>query len=937
MPSGVAFRRKLLWIAAAGLLLRVAVVLTVPTQPTSDFWSYYHRGLNLAEHGRYEAIPGRADATYPPLYSMLLAVAFLGASGQTLLAGKLLNCLLGVATILLGALLARRLGGDRAGILAAGFFAFFPRALLLPCLLASENLFSPLLLAVVLIVLAGARTEKARRLAAACGVAVALAALTRTVGYYLGGLWFLAALVRRKKLRTALAETLLVLAVQHAVMLPWALRNEARVGRFTFLNTAGAYGLFVGNNPRADGLWYDARKQLEEEEPGVLAKGDLAISEASDRAAWRWMRENPGRAAALYFKKFGIIFAQSDLIASFAISARGVEPPKPGIDVLPGPHFLKAHLSAVKTLLSVAGWLAVLLGVLGYIGLLGKALSTRSAADLVPALVLPAAALYVPVISALIAVNGRYRWPVEDLILPVAAFAVVRTFERIKAGRKLRTADSAPRPPAFETGGGLARFEWAVLLIAAAILAYQLFLPPIVGLADSGDFAKIMGQVGLQYQTEDFNARYFGYVNQKYDVGPPWWASGYRTSELLFAAAARFYANGIARHGTLDIRVLGALHALLFLGGLGLLLVGSRGLRPGTRVAFAALLVFLFTDVGYTALDNSLYSGTASFLFLFLLSGVVLCLASGRSSRTLCAAYWIAALAFVTSKPQESVQAPLLAVLAIFLAREGRGPARGRASGWLAAALFACGVLYYFQTPLQLKTEALYNALFLQLLPSSPTPRADLEELGLPASWMAYNLTHAYMPKAGIRDPGFRDEFVRRVGYRRLLGFHFRHPDRSAKLLQATASQAFVLRQGYLGNFTMSAGGKPRERSRAFGVWSAWKARLGPSGPWLLPLFWTLNLAGAIAILLRSQDPQRRCLAAAVAVLIAMSIVELFVCSLADALADVARHLHAFNAMTDLCLIADVLWLASSAVFLARAFRRGGDLAPPLEATATAG
>ena len=29
-------------VAAAGLLLRVAVVLTVPTQPTSDFWSYYH-------------------------------------------------------------------------------------------------------------------------------------------------------------------------------------------------------------------------------------------------------------------------------------------------------------------------------------------------------------------------------------------------------------------------------------------------------------------------------------------------------------------------------------------------------------------------------------------------------------------------------------------------------------------------------------------------------------------------------------------------------------------------------------------------------------------------------------------------------------------------------------------------------------------------------
>ena len=461
-PSGTAFRRRLLWIAAAGLLLRVAVVLTVPTQPTSDFWSYYHRGLNLAEHGRYEALPGRVDATYPPLYSMLLAVAFLTAPGNTLLAGKLLNCLLGASVILLGALLARRLGGDRAGLLAAVFFAFFPRALLQPCLIASENLFAPLLLGVVLLVLAGARSERAWRLAAAAGAVIALAALTRTVGYYLGGLWLLAALVQRKKMRTALAETVLVLAVQHAVMLPWALRNEAKLHRFTFLNTAGAYGLFVGNNPHADGLWYDARKDLEKEEPGVLAKGDVAISEASDRAARRWMRENPGRAAALYFRKFGIIFRQTDLIAGFAINAEGVEPPTPGLDVLPGPHFLKKHLYAVTTLLKLAGWLAVLLGLLGWIGLLGRALWTRRAADFVPALVLPAAALYVPVISALIAVNGRYRWPVEDLLLPAGAFAVAHAWQRIQAGKW--TPPSAPPPARVDPAEAtLSRFEWVVL------------------------------------------------------------------------------------------------------------------------------------------------------------------------------------------------------------------------------------------------------------------------------------------------------------------------------------------------------------------------------------------------------------------------------------------------------------------------------------------
>lgn len=913
--------------------MRIAAIIWIPTQPVSDFWSYYHRGLNLAEHGRYDATLGHADANYPPLYPILLAGAFLLSPGHTLFAAKVVNCLLGVAAILLGALLTRRLWGDRAGTIAACAFAFFPRYLLLPCLVASENLFSPLLLLFVLVVLEGSRAPRAGRLAAGGGLVLALASLTRTVAYYLGALWLLAAVAARKRWRTVLAETLLVLAVQHAVMLPWALRNEARLGRFTFLNTAGGYATFLGNNPEATGLWYDGREQFERVAPGVLRKGDLAISDTSNALAWSWIRENPGQALRLYFVKVGIIFKQADLIETFAVSGVGISP---GGDALPGPHLLKRHLPLLKAALSTAAWSIVILGFLGWILLGRRAWRTRGPREITVALVFPVAALYVPLASSLIAVNGRYRWPVEDLMLPVAAFAVARVLERVQAGRTSLAADTAA--PALSLGAerGVSPFEKAVLLIASAILAYQLFLQPIVGLADDGDFAKVIGEVGFQYQTRDFDARYYGYLTQKYDVGPPWWTSGYRSSELALAAAARFYANGIARRGIFDIRVLGALHATVFLGGLALLLVGSRGLRPEARIVFAALLLFFFTDVGYTALDNSFYSGAASFLFLFLLAGIVMCLSRGLSSRTLCAAYWFAALAFVTSKPQESVQALPLALLAILLAREGRGPARARAAPWLATGLLGCGIFYYFQTPLQLKTEALYNTVFLQLLLSSPTPDADLAELRLPSSWIAYNRTHAYQPTAGIKNPAFRDEFLRRVGYRRLLAFYLRHPRRFAALLRGAASRAFTLRQDYLGNFTQAAGGKPREWSRAFGVWSASKARWNVSGHWILPLFWTLNLAGALAIFLRQSDPRTRCLCAAVGILVVMSILEFFVCALADALADVARHLHAFNAMTDLCLIADAVWLATRAVSLVSAFRRGEGLAPRLDAATTA-
>ena len=431
--SREAFVLRLTAVAALGLVLRVFVVFWVATQPTSDFWSYYHRGLNLAQHGRYEPYPGKVDAAYPPLYSILLAAVFRIVPGHTLGAAKLLNCLFGIGAAVVAALFARRLWGDGAGLAAAAIFAIFPRYLLMPCLVASENLFSPLILLLLWLVVEGTRRRTAWGIAAAAGAAVALAALTRTVAYYMGALWVLGALAARKRWKTVVLETALLLAVQHVVMLPWAVRNEIRLGRFTFLNTAGGYGLFLGNNPHATGYWYDGRADLEKVAPGVLARGDLAVSDASNAAAWRWIRENPRRAFLLYLKKAAIIVRQTDIIVAFAVSGTKIIPPWPGLDVLPWPHPLKNHLLGLTRFVEASAWTITILGAAGCVLLVLRALRTRALRDVALALLFPAAILYVPALSALIAVNGRYRWPVEDLLVPVAGFALARIALRLGA------------------------------------------------------------------------------------------------------------------------------------------------------------------------------------------------------------------------------------------------------------------------------------------------------------------------------------------------------------------------------------------------------------------------------------------------------------------------------------------------------------------------
>ncbi len=453
------------------------------------------------------------------------------------------------------------------------------------------------------------------------------------------------------------------------------------------------------------------------------------------------------------------------------------------------------------------------------------------------------------------------------------------------------------------------------LLAAAGILVYQVLVPPVVGLADNGDFDRILGPMGFKYQAPDDGTRYFQHLTLQYDAGRPWRPRRYLTSEFAFAVIARLCALGLRTHGVFDVRYLGAVHGVVLLAGLALLILGGRGLPPAARAAGAVLLVFIFTDVGYAALLNSFFSTAGSLLFFLLLAGAVLGLAGRPDSRPFLAAYWLTALLFVTSKPQESVLAPWLALLAILLAREGATRGRRRAIG-MGAALCFVAAIYCLSTTTSIRSPTTFNHVFLDILPNSPDARADLRELGLPPDWVVHSGTNAFQPGSAFEDPRFQKTLLDLVGDRQILGFYLNHPRRLLERVRSAAGHAVQLRPSYLGNFAASSGAKPFARSRAFAAWSSFKAGLAPHGAWLLPVFWLANLAGSVLVLRRSANPRNRRLAASVAVLCGMAVTEFFVCVFADSFVDLERHLLSFNAMTDLIFVGDLVWIVSASAAL---------------------
>ncbi|MFX1355603.1 MAG: hypothetical protein ACFFGP_16735 [Promethearchaeota archaeon] len=450
----------------------------------------------------------------------------------------------------------------------------------------------------------------------------------------------------------------------------------------------------------------------------------------------------------------------------------------------------------------------------------------------------------------------------------------------------------------------------------AAILLYQLAVHPIVGLANNGDFERFMGRIGLKYAITEYSDKYFGYINRDFQiVERNWWRSGYVSSENLFMEVALSLSNLVSKVGVLDIRSLGLIHALAFLFTIWLMLAATRGFPRLVRYLFGFCAVLIFTDVGYVAYFNSLYSEPAALIFLCLAVGlIVLYLVSPKPRPFLLFCCPLAAMLFACSKPQNVWLGIPLAAYVVYLARKLRSRRwRTAILGAVVALCLGSGLVSQAEPGYQ-KGNNVHNSIFNGILLNSPAPEKDLRELGLDVELAKYAGTISYMPDSAVNDAGLPVSFFASLGWGRILEFYVSHPSRLVKLAQQGAHFAFYLRPPGHGNFEKSAGLPPGATSQAFDQWSVFRATCVPKSLWFLVGFLGVNLGTGVACLLLNRDPMPDAPASAgLVAALALTGMMAFASSIIGAgLTDIEKHLFTFNMLVDLLLTLDLLALGDS-------------------------
>ena len=447
----------------------------------------------------------------------------------------------------------------------------------------------------------------------------------------------------------------------------------------------------------------------------------------------------------------------------------------------------------------------------------------------------------------------------------------------------------------------MSRAGWSLFAFALVCFSWRVFVPPLLGLANNGDFAKIAGPLRLGPASGAADDR-FAYVTRDYRRAAEYaWDSHYYSSEAVFALTAYELSAAFQKRDRFDIRWMGLVHLAAILAAFVWWLAALRPLGAAAQIAAGLMAIFIFSDAAYLAYCNTFYTDAAALAGILLTLAALVDLAVRGYSVWRLAGFAAAALVLATSKTQHALLALPLAILVWIVVRNRQALVAG-------AMVLAAGVFFILVSPANYRADPTFNLVFYKLTPKSPAPLDDLAALGLDPGDARFIGMHAYMPGALTSNYDTALELVRRVSAGRIARFYLSHPRRMGAILRRDLQEnGGKLQVAGFGNYTRDSGRPPQ--SLASSYWSENRARLLQGAPWLIPLW--LAAVAAVCLMIRSKLAWV-CLGVA-----AMAALEFTVASLADAL-DTVRHLLLFQTLLDITLI----WAVTAASLRAESWYR---------------
>ena len=447
------------------------------------------------------------------------------------------------------------------------------------------------------------------------------------------------------------------------------------------------------------------------------------------------------------------------------------------------------------------------------------------------------------------------------------------------------------------------------VIVATLILIFTLFVPPLVGMADNGDFYRAINGNGLYKLDRDAADQYLSYFSSQYGVYQYFneYEGSLLSSQTPFIHAAvaldRLFTGNDA---VFDVRFLALLIGLWSLVALYLLVdYATLGLEKGFGYIVAALAVLIFFDVGYIAYFNSFYAeGLVLVSFLTAMACALLIRQQRYPPYALLAGYVFSGIILTCAKQQNAPLGILLGLLCVPMMlnlpkndSEASPRPKGRTkrrfiTGACASLLCFCGVAVYLLIPQEFVEINQYHAMTRGVLMSAENPEQTLERFDIDPQYALLDGSIYYerYPTVDVEGDALKADFFPKYNFVSIAAHYLTHPGDLVVILNHTAKNAYAIRPEAIGNFERSAGREPAQKAAFFTLHSTLKNMIVPKTVGFI-LIWLASILG-----LSFRDRWRTTVLACV-FLAGLSQIGVSVVGAGDA--DLSKHIFLYNVAFD--------------------------------------
>lgn len=360
---------------------------------------------------------------------------------------------------------------------------------------------------------------------------------------------------------------------------------------------------------------------------------------------------------------------------------------------------------------------------------------------------------------------------------------------------------------------------FAVLLTILLVFP-MLFLAPIHGYADNGDFWRALYANGIYPFATATPGAHTNYVAPSYHLMQHFNDSRVElyTSQTVFIQLALMLNRLFYSREVFDIRFMGIVYFVFFLGAIYLLTRALAGTKRDIKAyLIALLLVLVFADAGFTLYFNSFYAEPSGYIALIYAVAAWLLISRGSHPRLWITVYVISAVVFVTSKQQNywAALSFLLITLGLLVLPNVRRHWPYLLLG--ITVISAAGIMTFALIPKDRQEMTVYQAYTNGVLMETNKPTERTAAAGQDGQYALmrgdlYNppTTAAISPS----DAEVKKHLHKKLNLGWIMGYYLKHPDQGITLLDGMARSQMLVRPDLIGNYAKARGIKPRQQLR---------------------------------------------------------------------------------------------------------------------------